>query len=118
VTARTAHSAKAKGRRFQQEIRDVLITELGIDPLDIKSTAMGQSGCDLYLSKSAREKFPFGVECKNKERLNIWKDLKQARTNAEAEGLKPLLAFRRNHTPVHVVLELTDFLDLVKKREE
>lgn len=109
-------SCKAKGRKLQQELRDILISELGIDPLDIESTATGLSGCDLFLSAAARERFPFGAECKNTERLSIWEDLKQAKANAAKEGLKPLLVFRKNNWPTHVVLELGDFLDLIKKR--
>jgi len=34
-------SAKAKGRRLQQQFRELLIEELGIHPEDIKSRSMG-----------------------------------------------------------------------------
>jgi hypothetical protein len=57
VVATTSASRKAKGRRLQQAVRQDLIDRLGIDPGDILSTAMGQSGCDLYLSPAARERF-------------------------------------------------------------
>ena len=53
MTANTPASRKAKGRRLQQAVRQDLIEHLGIDPGDILSTAMGQSGCDLYLSPAA-----------------------------------------------------------------
>jgi len=91
-------SAKAKGRLFQQATRDTLIEQFRIDPLDIESTAMGQSGCDLYLSKAARDIFPFGVECKCQETTDIWAWVKQCETNAKKEGLRPLLVFRRNRS--------------------
>ena len=54
MTANTPASRKAKGRRLQQAVRQDLIDCLGIDPGDILSTAMGQSGCDIYLSPAAR----------------------------------------------------------------
>jgi hypothetical protein len=105
----TASGSKAKGRILQQEIRQDLIAKLGIHELDIRSTAMGQAGCDIYLAKAAREIFPFGVECKNVELLNIWDAALQCETNARNEGLRPLLVFRRNRTPPRVVLSWEDF---------
>ena len=71
MTANTPASRKAKGRRLQQAVRQDLIDRLGIDPGDILSTGMGQSGCDIYLSPKARERFPFGVECKAQEAIAL-----------------------------------------------
>ena len=48
-------SAKAKGRRFQQWVRDKLIESLGIHPEDIESRSMGAGGEDLIMARSARE---------------------------------------------------------------
>lgn len=105
-------SCKSKGRRFQQEIRDDLVKKFGIHELDVESTAMGQSGCDLYLSRAAREIFPFGVEAKNQETTEIWAWIKQCTENAEKEGLRPLLVFRRNHTDPQAVLPWEDFCSI------
>jgi len=96
MTATTPQSRKGKGRDFQKDIRADLIKALGIDPGDILSTAMGQGGCDLYLSPAAREKFPFGVECKRQERLEIPEWWRQCTRNAKAANLTPLLIFRKN----------------------
>ena len=114
------HTRKAKGRSFQQKVRDDLITRLDINPLDIESTAMGQSGCDLYLSPAARDVFPFGCECKFRETINIWEALDQAETNAKKEGLIPLTVFKRSHSKTYAVLEWETFLKLCKfsKQEE
>jgi hypothetical protein len=71
MTANTPASRKAKGRRLQQAVRQDLVDRLGIDPGDVMSTAMGQSGCDLYLSPAARAQFPFGDECKAQERIAL-----------------------------------------------
>lgn len=107
-------SCKNKGRRLQQQVRDSLIEKLGIDPLDIESTAMGQSGCDLYLSKAARGAFPYGVECKNVEALNVWASMKQCETNASKEKLTPLLVIHRNNSKTYALVELDELLRLVK----
>lgn len=72
---------------------------------------MGEHGMDVQLSPSARKHFPFAIECKNQEALNIWKSLEQAENNCE--GLTPLLIFKRNKSKIYATLEITDFLDLL-----
>ena len=112
MTAKTPHTRKAKGRRFQQDLRVDIIEWIGIDEGDILSTAMGQSGCDIYLSPAARERFPYGVEAKHQETFAIFSWLKQAETNAVKEGLIPLLVFKRNQMKPHVILSWKRFLPL------
>ena len=63
----------------------------------------------------ARELFPFGIECKAQETLNIWQALEQARINAEKEKLMPLLVFKRNRSDIYVCLRLADFLGMATK---
>ena len=46
-------SKKAKGRRFQQWVRDKLIEELDIHPEDIESRSMGAGGEDLIMARAA-----------------------------------------------------------------
>ena len=66
-------SAKAKGRKLQQWVRDQIIEQLEVHPEDIESRSMGAGGEDLIMARAARQKFPFSVECKNVEKLNVWK---------------------------------------------
>ena len=42
---------KAKGRRFQQWVRDKLIEVLNIHPEDIESRSMGAGGEDLIMAR-------------------------------------------------------------------
>ena len=49
-------SAKAKGRRFQQWVRDQLIEKLEVHPEDVESRSMGAGGEDLIMAPAAREK--------------------------------------------------------------
>jgi len=114
VVASTPASRKAKGRRLQQAVRQDLIDRLGIDPGDILSTAMGQSGCDLYLSPAARTIFPFGVECKAQERIALPEWWQQCARNAEAEGLAPLLILKQSRREPLAVLRWSDLLSLIK----
>lgn len=114
MTANTPASRKAKGRRLQQAVRQDLVDRLGIDPGDILSTAMGQGGCDLYLSPAARERFPFGVECKAQERIALSEWWQQCARNAAAEGLTPLLVLKQSRREALAVLRWTDLLALLQ----
>ncbi len=115
MVAGTPQSRKSKGRVFQQQLREDLIRELGITPDDILSTAMGQRGCDLYLSPAARSIFPFGVEAKRCETLAIPAWWKQCENNASKVGLIPLLVFKRNREEPLAVLRWSDLLALLSE---
>ena len=114
MVATTPKSRKQKGKAFQNRVRQDLVDRLGIDPGDILSTAMGQSGCDLYLSPAARERFPFGVECKAQERIALPEWWEQCTRNAAAEGLTPLLVLKQSRREALAVLRWTDLLALLR----
>ena len=105
-------SRKAKGRRLQQKFMQLLIEKLDIDSEDIESRSMGAGGEDLIMSNAARHKFPFSIECKNQEKLNIWAAWEQANNN---KGIyEPIVVIKRNGTAPLVVLDANVFLDYVK----
>jgi len=114
VVATTPASRKAKGRRFQQAVRQDLIDHLGVPEGDVLSTAMGQSGCDLYLSPAARAQFPFAVECKAQEAIALPAWWRQCAANAEAEGLAPLLVLKQSRREALAVLRWSDLLALLR----
>ena len=106
-------SRKAKGRRLQQQFMQLLIEKLDIDSEDIESRSMGAGGEDLIMSKAARQKFPYSIECKNQESLNIWKAWEQANGN---KGLyEPLVVIKKNGVRPLVVLDAENFLDMIKE---
>ncbi len=88
-------SAKAKGRRLQQQFRELLIEELGIHPEDIESRSMGAGGEDLIMARAARQKFPYSIECKNVEKLNVWEAYKQAEENSK--DYEPVVVMKKNN---------------------
>ena len=109
-------SAKNKGKRLQNSVRDILLETFKeqLEPDDIKSTTMGESGEDIQLSPAARKLIPYAFECKNHEKLNIWGALEQAESNSE-KG-KPVLVFKRNRSKTYAVLEIKDFIELIKNK--
>jgi len=91
----------------------LLIEKLEIDPEDIESRSMGAGGEDLIMSKAARNKFPYSIECKNQEKLNIWSAWDQANSN---KGLyDPIVVIKKNGVNPLVVLDAENFLDYVKE---
>ena len=102
-------SAKAKGRRLQQWVRDQLIDKLMINEEDIESRSMGASGEDLMMAKDARRKFPYSIECKNVEKVNVWESYEQAKSNAK-KG-EPLVVIKRNKSKPLVVVDAEYFIN-------
>ena len=103
-------SAKAKGRRFQQWVRDQLIEQLDVHPEDIESRSMGAGGEDLIMARAAREKFPYSIECKNQETLNVWKSYEQAESNSG--DYEPVVFIKRNNQKPLVVVDAEYFVKL------
>ena len=109
-------SAKAKGRKLQKWMRELLIEKLDIHPEDIESRSMGAGGEDLIMARAAREKFPMSVECKNQEKLNIWSSLEQAEQNA-GEHI-PLLVFKRNRSKTYISMDINDLIKILNDRKK
>ena len=105
-------SAKAKARRLQNAVRNMIqdylvgVCEAG----DVRCAIMGESGPDIVLSPLAQKHFPFhGIECKAQEKISIWTALKQA----EAHGEYPLLFFTRNRSEIYVALRADHFFEVI-----
>lgn len=105
-------SAKQKGRKLQQWVRDKLIELLGIHPENVRSTSMGAGGEDIIMSKEARDAFPYSIECKCQEALNIWKAYDQASANCGEH--EPLVIIKRNRSKTLAVVEAEYFINLHK----
>ena len=101
-------SAKAKGRRYQQQIRDDILETFNLEPDHVRSTSMGASDEDLLFSPTARKILPISVECKNQESLSVWKAFKQAQSNARKYW--PVLFFKRNRSPSFAMIETEYFM--------
>ena len=73
----TVQSAKGKGRELQKWVctRIAKLTNIPFDNKDdnckIHSSEMGQSGVDIILRDEALQKFPFSIECKSTESINL-----------------------------------------------
>ena len=106
-------SAKAKGRKLQKWMRELLIENLDINPEDIESRSMGAGGEDLIMARAAREKFPMSVECKNQEKVNVWESYKQAEDNSK--DYEPVVVIKRNNSKPLVLVDAEYFVSMFKK---
>lgn len=107
-------SAKAKGRRLCQEVKALFeqyAETLNQDDIIIMPTSV--PGSDLRLSLNAKKFFPFDVECKNQEKINIWDSIKQSEVRAKDDEI-PLVVFSRNRSDTYVCINVIAFLDLLK----
>jgi len=106
-------SAKQKGRKFQQWVRDLLIESLDIHPEDIESRSMGAAGEDIMMARAARASFPLSIECKCQQSVNIWKSYEQAKENSG--NYEPIVFLKRNNTKPLVLVDAEYFVKLYKK---
>ena len=109
-------SAKAKGRNLQKWVVSKLIETFDIHPEDIKSCSMGAGGEDVVMARAAREKFPFSVECKNVEKLNVWDAYEEAKANSS--GYEPIVVMKKNHKKPLVVLDAEHFIEIIKNNDK
>ena len=110
-------SSKAKGRRLQNKLRDILRKVFpSLEEDDIKSQTMGMTGEDIVLSPAAKKKIPYSFECNNVERLNIWKAIEQAESNCEDRTA--VVVIKRNRTDTYAVLNLDKFIKLIRREND
>lgn len=112
-------SAKGKGRKHQQWVRAKLLELFPqIPEEDIKSTAMGQSGLDLQMSKLAKSFIPYGFEMKSLASSAVYKPYEQAVINTYKASnlLEPVLILKGNHRKPLAIIDAEHFFKLVRAR--
>jgi len=89
-------SIKNKGRLLQKwVVYQILSRFSALTEDDVTSRSMGAGGEDVLLSPKARSKFPFSIECKNTQRINLYKFYEQAVQNSK-DSHEPLLIVKSN----------------------
>lgn len=108
-------SAKAKGRKHQQWVRDKILALFPkLEPDDVRSTSMGAGGEDVQLSPAARKLFPYSVECKAFKSFAIYKVMEQAEANCP-KGVQPLGVIKADRQKPLVVVDAVHFFKLLEK---
>ena len=113
-------SAKAKGRRLQDWVRQKLIEYIG--DLDenlednISTAVMGAAGADVKFTPQTQHLFPYSIECKNQEKFSgIYNIIDQARNHSSSP---PLAFIKMNRRKPLVILEAEEFFTSYFKHKE
>ena len=107
-------SAKAKGRRLQNYIRDKLLERFPwLDEGDVESRSMGSSGVDIILSPLGRRTFPVSIEAKKTKKTPSRAELDQSRANAYGTTIPAVVWCPHGcgHKKSMIMFDLEDFLD-------
>lgn len=116
-------SRKGKGRGLQYWVCERIAKMFSIDFIQsddtclVHSREMGQHGTDIIVRGEIYNKFPFDVECKAQENLNIPEWVRQARENNKKDGRDWLVVFKKQTIggdPL-VIMDWNCFEKLVKK---
>lgn len=116
-----SRSCKAKGKRLTKLIKEKLHQwAIDLQDDDIKLPTTSEPGQDIHLSPAARLKYPFVIESKMVEKLNIGEAYKQAQTHTKfthpeyrAHNQIPIVVHSKNRSPVLVTLDFEDLLWLI-----
>lgn len=108
-------SRKAKARELQKyvasKISEITGIPCGKDEL-IESREMGQAGSDVKLIGEAQKLFPFAVECKRTEKLDLFGAIRQAKTNMK-KGVDWIVVHRRSQEEAFVTLDADVFFEII-----
>jgi len=116
----TVQSAKGKGRELQKWVCRKISGLTGIpfdnkdDNCKIHSREMGQSGVDIILRGEALQKFPFSVECKSTESLNLREFVQQAKNNQKEDTNWMVVVRTKSISDVVVMMSWESFEKLYK----
>jgi hypothetical protein len=111
-------SAKAKGRKLQQKVRDALRQigkRHGLVDGDIESRGMGQNGCDIILSPAALRVFNLAVECKQVEKLQVVPTFLEHLGKYAGDNSLKVLIHGKNRIEPLVTMRFEDFVALLEK---
>ncbi len=113
----STQSAKAKGRRHQQWVRDRILALFpkALLPDDVRSTSMSAGGEDIQLSPAARRLFPYSVECKSFKSFAVYKVMDQAKENCP-KGAEPIAIIKGDRQKPLAVMDADHFFKLTKRK--
>ena len=107
------NSRSAKGKKLQKILRDKLLKAFPHLPQgDIRVAKTGENGEDLKLSRIGRRLIPYQFECKNQQKFKtIYSFWDQSVKHGKYE---PVLVVKQNSRRSLAVLDLDQFIDLIK----
>ena len=110
----TPTSKKRKSALLQNLVRDKILKAFPhLKKKDVSTANIGQNGSDILLSKTARKLVGVNFECKNQNKMKtIYNWYKQSSKNSNK--LMSCVVMKMNTRQPLVVIDLDDFMDLIK----
>jgi hypothetical protein len=101
--------SRAKGARGENELNEILARYFKLSDFDFHR----MRGRDCVKSKAAFKLFPFHVEVKYRERLNLEKAFEQSIEDADKyKDGEPVVIHRKNRSKWKITLDLEKFLQM------
>jgi|TARA_B100000959_G_C14925079_1_gene601174 hypothetical protein len=107
-------SRRAKGKKLQRILKDKLLNAFPkhLHSIDIRVAKTGENGEDLKLSRIARRLIPFQFEAKSQQKFRtLYTFYDQAVKHGNYE---PVLVIKQNTRRALAVIDLDQFIDLIK----
>ena len=108
-----AAGKRQKGARLERKIAEILRHS----GLDKKAQRSFQSGAAWSWKSDIYTSLDFAIEAKAQEKIKIWKFWEQAETQRKPYK-PPVLMVTSNFRPILAVMNLDDWINLVKERNE
>ena len=105
-------NANQKGKRFERNVAKQLNNKFNTN---VRRTPMSGGMSikgDIIDINPDSVLYDYHFECKNQEKLNIWKALAQARADKPL-GKTPIVVFTKNFEKDYACLEFEDFMNLL-----
>ena len=110
-------NSQKKGKRFELAISKYLSKMFNEDIKRTPNSGGLSLKGDIMATKGILSEFNW--ECKNQEKLNIWKALEQSANDCiGSHNKKPLVVFTKNFEKDYVALLLEDFVQLLLELEQ
>ena len=110
----TPTSKKRKSALLQNLVRDKILKAFPhLKRQDVVTANTGQTGPDLVLSKVARKLVGVNFQCKNQQKMKTVYDWYKQSSKGSGK-LTPAVVCKMNTRQPLVVIDLDDFIDLIK----
>ena len=110
-------NANKKGKRFERDVANQLNKKFGTNVRRTPQSGGMEIKGDIICIDDNSIISEFSFECKNQEKLNIWKALKQSTADAPG-GKMPVVVFTKNHERDYLAIEFEDFMNILKELED
>jgi len=109
-------NSQKKGKRFELSISKYLSKMFNEDIKRTPNSGGLSLKGDIMATKGILSEFNW--ECKNQEKLNIWKALEQSANDCIGSHKQPLVVFTKNFEKDYIACEMETFVQLLLELEQ